>query len=119
MSAPKAWTKAERYFRDLSEIYQFAYNEQTIVSKSIMTLQGVFTEMYSELIKYQQKGGKNENAELRLKTAIEQMQILSSLQTDNYILKQNLKKVNASNDKLLSKVNELEEFIYRMREVSK
>ena len=119
MSTHKAWSKAERHFRDLSEIYQFAYNEQITVAKSIMTLQGVFTEMYSELIKYQQKGGKNENAEIRLKTAIDHLQILSSLQTDNYILKHNIKKVNIANQKLHSKVNELEEFIHRMQEVNK
>lgn len=119
MVIPKAWSKSEKYFRDLSEIYQFAYNDQTTVAKAIMTLQGVFAEMYSELIKYQQKGGKNENAELRLKTAIEQMQILSSIQTDNFILKQNIKKVNSANDRLLSRVNELEEFIHRMQEIER
>lgn len=113
----KDWKALEKHYKKLSEVYQFAYDDQIRVSKAIMVLQGVFTEMYSELIKFQQKGGNNPNAENRLNTAIEQLQIISSIQTENFILKQNNKQLSLSNSKLTEKINQLETEIFRIQNI--
>lgn len=97
-------TKEENYYRNLSEVYQLNYNDMIEVAEALMTIQGISVSMYSDLIAFAQKNGKNatyNKAERRLKLLMKNICILSDIQSANYALR-------LANRRLVSQVQLLE-----------
>lgn len=85
----KDWKVLERHYKNLSEVWEFSYRDQTRVSEALMILQGCIVEMHSDLIAFEQKNGNKatEKSKSRLVLLTEKLQILSEIQTENFNLK--------------------------------
>lgn len=103
-------SKYERYYKDLSEIWSFAYDDQTRVHTAIMILQGCIIEMHSDLIQFELKNGrdKTKKAKDRLMVITDNLQILSKIQTDNFSLSIHNKNLIAQVNDLSGKLSEIE-----------
>lgn len=101
----------ERHYRNLSEVYKSAYNISLEVPEALMTIQGVTTEMISDLIAYHERNGTTETftrSMNRLLVLESYLGILSQINTESYTLNLINRKLRERNLYLESRVVELE-----------
>lgn len=105
----KDWKVLERHYKLLSEVWEFSYRDQTQVPEALMILQGCLVEMHSDLIAFEQKNGNKlaQKSKDRLILLTEKIQVISSVQSENYSLKFHNKKLISENEKLVNQINEM------------
>ena len=104
-------TNLERHYRNLSDVYQTAYHESTEVSESIMKIQGVMTEMISDLLAFQERNGATESftrSMNRILVIESSMGLLSKINTESYTTNLINRRLNLRNIYIESRVKELE-----------
>jgi len=104
-------TNLERHYRNLSDVYQTAYYESTEVSESIMKIQGVMTEMISDLLAFQERNGATESftrSMNRILVIESSMGLLSKINTESYTTNLINRRLNLRNIYIESRVKELE-----------
>lgn len=99
----------EKHYKDLSEMWHYAYDDQIKVSEAMMIIYGCIVEMHSDIIQFEIKNGseKTKKSKKRLEVIQENIQKIASVQSDNYILKLHNKRLADRNFKLESKLNEI------------
>jgi len=84
-------SKEEKHYRNLSEIYQIEYNNQIEVAECLMVVQGISVEMLSDCLQFANKKGghtiESQKSYDRVKLLLSKLNLLSSIQSDNYALK--------------------------------
>lgn len=105
----KDWKVLERHYKNLSEVWEFSYKDQTQVAEALMILQGCLIEMHSDIISFEQKNGSKstQKSKDRLILLTEKIQLISSIQSDNYALKHHNKKLVMANQNLANRINEM------------
>lgn len=104
----KDWKVLERHYKALSEVWEHSYKDQTQIPEALMILQGCLIEMHSDLIVFEQKNGNKsvQKSKQRLALLTEKIQVISSIQSDNYSLKFHNKKLLKENNDLRIRLGE-------------
>lgn len=92
--------KEREYYKGLAGMYQLTYDDDTIVSKSLILLMGVYVELKSDLLQFEIKNGRTDRvkkAQSRLNILQEQIDILNKIQTNNIALKATIKRLEETN----------------------
>lgn len=79
----------EQHYRNLSELYRANYEFSIRVAESLMTIQGVTTEMISDLMAYHERNGSTENFQRSMNRILvmeSKLGQLSEINTENYTL---------------------------------
>lgn len=104
-------SKLERHYRNLSEIYRANYEFSIQIAEALMTIQGVTTEMISDLMSYYDRNGATETFTRSMNRIIimeKKLGELSEINTENYTLTLINRRLNQRNIYLENRVKELE-----------
>lgn len=104
-------SKLERHYRNLSEIYRANYEFSIQIAEALMTIQGVTTEMISDLMSYYDRNGATETFTRSMNRILimeKKMGELSEINTENYTLTLINRRLNQRNIYLENRVKELE-----------
>jgi hypothetical protein len=101
----------ERHYRDLSELYRVNYEFSVEVAEALMSIQGVTTEMISDLMAYHERNGSTENFQRSMNRILlmeSKLGRLSEINTENYTLNLVNRRLSKRNLYLEARVVELE-----------
>ena len=101
----------ERHYRDLSELYRVNYEFSVEVAEALMSIQGVTTEMISDLMAYHERNGSTENFQRSMNRILlmeSKLGRLSGINTENYTLNLVNRRLSKRNLYLEARVVELE-----------
>lgn len=104
-------SKLERHYRNLSEIYRANYEFSIQIAEALMTIQGVTTEMISDLMAYYDRNGATETFTRSMNRILimeKKLGELSEINTENYTLTLINRRLNQRNIYLENRVKELE-----------
>lgn len=104
-------SKLEHHYRNLSEIYRANYEFSIQIAEALMTIQGVTTEMISDLMSYYDRNGATETFTRSMNRIIimeKKLGELSEINTENYTLTLINRRLNQRNIYLENRVKELE-----------
>lgn len=104
-------SKLERHYRNLSEIYRVNYEFSIQIAEALMTIQGVTTEMISDLMAYHERNGATETFTRSMNRILimeKKLGELSEINTENYTLTLINRRLNQRNIYLENRVKELE-----------
>lgn len=101
----------ERHYRSLSECYRVNYEFSVEVAEALMSIQGVTTEMISDLMAYHERNGSTENFQRSMNRILlmeSKLGRLSEINTENYTLNLVNRRLSKRNIYLEARVVELE-----------
>jgi hypothetical protein len=101
----------ERHYRDLSELDRVNYEFSVEVAEALMSIQGVTTEMISDLMAYHERNGSTENFQRSMNRILlmeSKLGRLSEINTENYTLNLVNRRLSKRNLYLEARVVELE-----------
>lgn len=101
----------EKHYRNLSELYRANYEFSVSVAEALMTIQGVTTEMISDLMAYHERNGSTDNFKRSMNRILVmegKLGQLSEINTENYTLTLINRRLAKRNLYLEARVVELE-----------
>lgn len=102
--------KERDYYKGLAGMYQLTYDDDTAVSDAVITLQGIYVELQSDLLQFKVKNGNSERVEKsqkRLSLMLDSIDILSKIQTSNIALKSHLRNLERRNHLQFTEISDL------------
>lgn len=100
----------EKHYQSLAEVYMSAYEDETRLSKRILTAMGVIVSMHSELLSYRLKNTSNEKVkkqEERLMLLEEVISDFSVISDRNFQLRHLIAKKDKEAAEMMKQLQEL------------